>query len=245
MVISWLGAGPPALVEAMRELLCLEDLPSMTSPQWVEQHKVIWYTEQTFGPTFYGAEYWNRAWILQEFALVHNTEIWCEQEIMQTESFKRCAASRASAGVTAVIASSSYTSCVTGYKNRIPEDIAQCLTWYTNLHHGNCSDIRDHIFSILALVDPESLEDYPIVVDYSVFPSSSRFFQLSRGDVQRFVSERDEDRGRKQFVNLILNMLHLAEDPDVSQKGREMEDLYSASFLRGQPMPVNLLAGMS
>ncbi|KAF2996854.1 hypothetical protein E8E13_004068 [Curvularia kusanoi] len=164
LVISWLGA-ESELVKAFGQLFDCEkrDLKDLT---------------KVYGPVLCDAEYWHRAWITQEFSLPKNIEIWCGIETRSFESIR----SRA---------------VFIGKKSPRPGDDQQRMFYLASLRTGyqrslwdgyslqtflillgqglrtRCSDVRDRIYSLLALFNPEELKKHPIVVDYGLSPTET------------------------------------------------------------------------
>jgi len=153
-VISWLGMGPPELVEAVSKL-AYDDGQSLVKEMSLERERFV--------TALRDAPYWRRAWIVQEVSLARDLELWCGPQRMSRSSLKRWSLEQGfvlslEMGITRRI-----WSMISDFTPR--EIISSVLKKYSS-ELGECVDVRDRVYSVLSLIQPESLDGFPIIVDY-------------------------------------------------------------------------------
>lgn len=151
-VISWLGTGPPELVEAVSKL-AYDDGQLLLRERSLERERFV--------TTLRNAPYWRRAWIVQEVSLARDLELWCGPQRMSRSSLKRW--SQEQRLVLSLEISRRIWSMISDFE---PREIMSSVLKKFSSELGECVDFRDRVYSVLSLVQPESLDRFPIIVDY-------------------------------------------------------------------------------
>ncbi|KAH7389728.1 heterokaryon incompatibility protein-domain-containing protein, partial [Phaeosphaeria sp. MPI-PUGE-AT-0046c] len=106
--------------------------------------------------------YWTRLWIVQEFVLAANINIWSDAETtdghMLAKAYMRY--KQQPYGLTSNLKFDEF---------HILDENFQRLN---NFAHAGCADARDRVYGVLGLLDPDELTKHPIVPDYSKPPSA-------------------------------------------------------------------------
>ncbi|KAH6644329.1 heterokaryon incompatibility protein-domain-containing protein [Boeremia exigua] len=199
-VISWLGTGPPELVEAVKKLGNGDGTKSTFD------HVVV----------LSDAEYWRRAWIAQEVALAQELDIWCGYESMSSSLLrKRVYKYLGNPLVTWMI-------LLSGPMQDRPMKDIDGLLFHLYPTPAHCADVRDRIYSLLSLVDPGLLEKHPITVDYTKSPYRL-FLELTDRMRRQFATQLHSLRKMADFAEHLQETLGLQSDPRVTNwvsKGR-------------------------
>ena len=175
--------------------------------------------------------YWNRAWIVQEYTLATVVSIWCGSETTATHNLRVFSSfdPRIHIGYHHIELTASYRAVERSwlqYSDKLWHSNALLVmsrsdAWhhtrqefrpwllckYHKPSHLGCADIRDHVYALLSLVDPEGT----IIPDYNKSPS--RLF-ADLIDLQfRYDGAYIEDAVRD--LQLLLDISD--DDPTVSQ----------------------------
>lgn len=212
-VISWLGAGPPKLVEAVKELSRFEETPETPYVGHWYMNPSFMIAQEVFGEPFCEAEYWHRAWIVQEIVLAKDFEIWCGQETMSSASWTLHATSLRLMRIPSPICVRAYK--LSKFRSSIHgryKGLLRNLDDLLDVGLGKCSDPKDRIYSVLSLFYPDAFKNTSIVVDYSM-SASELFVQVVEGyNDWFFYSEYKE-----KFMDELKWILDLSENPKVSR----------------------------
>ncbi|KAF1832692.1 hypothetical protein BDW02DRAFT_581036 [Decorospora gaudefroyi] len=174
-VIAWLGEGPQSVADAVHQIA--------KAPKAV--HKSGWALDQ--GPRtitqLRASDYWSRAWIVQEYVLAKEVQLWCG-----TRQVSRSLMQHTIRGLKLSVWHITHADLLD-----LPEDICELNLaqrpnpedpstgpWLhewslqevlENFGGGACTDVRDRVYAMLSLVSPKEMEQFPICVDYSKSPS--------------------------------------------------------------------------
>lgn len=191
-VIAWFGATPD-LVAAARELI------SAVKPTHSSYRNPLW------SPELVNAPYWRRAWIIQEFVLAQHVEVRCGDQTIGTEVVDDVV-SPLFGGLRPRLGSTGrhrVYEVLRFRRERLAGTQGLDIDYFTTqIQHRRSrpesADPRDRIFSLLSLVDPDTLRRYPIVVDYNI--SASKLFNLL---LDRFQRMQDDGWYNEERVGLI------------------------------------------
>lgn len=170
-------------------------------------------------------EYWERLWVVQEFVLGRNLELWSGSTKMSGQSFTEMVVSQKATE------RYSYGNGILGYTT------AEGLVLYRDLYHlyssqtssrklpsmqlfesfgdSKCADIRDRVYGLLGLVSPQELEQYPIPIDYSQSPFEL-FEQLWERHLRQIGDFRHSSYGPREspeeIAKRLRTMLNIPKD---------------------------------
>jgi hypothetical protein len=222
LVISWLGSSADKYTKGLEWWEELWSLRSRNSKAWprttIHRHDVV---------RLYDDEYWSRTWIIQEVVLPPDVEIWI-------------GARRINHRVLNWIAETLPDNfCGLGSSNGIMQTPAMLIMTRRAFHHNQrnnmmqssahkphsdllnlleiskasfCMDLRDRVFAILSLIDPEQRADLNIVPDYNMTA-----LQLCRNidrKVQRYILQH-ELQPFVEYLDLLHQVLDIPDDEDV------------------------------
>lgn len=186
-VIAWLGLGPENVANAVRGLKDSILMDSNKTRDWSS------FTENVVQLT--KSDYWTRLWIIQEFVLSKQVEIWCGSEKMNNdvlaqvggikeEDWKGASSDQEhhERGLTKWADHAHDILCFRYYLGRREldpsfKDFFSFNHLFSVLSSANCSDARDRAYATLSLVNEQELQDYPVKPDYTISPSEL-FVQL-------------------------------------------------------------------
>lgn len=187
-VIAWLGVGVEQDVrivseyardtESSQHLALLESAPEILR-QSVE--RVL------------QAEYWSRLWIVQEFVLGRSVELWSGEYRLDGDAFAiiLCPETTASSNrvyvrrimqpVDQIELAMAVITC--RHEHHLTKPQLGRLYWRSSVlvqrfKRSKCADVRDRLFGLLGLIDPEELRDHPIHVDYAHMGVNELFIVL-------------------------------------------------------------------
>jgi hypothetical protein len=210
-VIAWLGAGPPELVHAFRQL---SNLGLVETLKQFDQNRAL---IKLHGPTLREASYWRRAWIIQEYILAQKVDFWCGDARMDGETQELCARMLWNTVLDEDSGLYELARLRQAYQNgqNGAQDLAQVLS-ALSMHTRKCVDARDRIYAILSLVNLKALEKFPIVVDYNLSPISLHG-ELMHRHTKQLVREPDGTIPLSQFSALVLDVLGLQRRQDLAE----------------------------
>jgi hypothetical protein len=227
LVISWLGSSDDRYTKGLdwwEELWRLRRRNSQAWPQttipWSELIEL------------YHHEYWTRTWIIQEVVLPPDVEIWIGSRTLNHSALSWIAE-------TLPVRISRKTG-----RNEIPDTPAMLIMTRRALHHHNrhstvdsgwqeprtdllnlleiskasfCQEVRDRVFAILSLINPEQRAELDIVPDYS-----RTALQLCRSidqKVQRYILQHQLEP-YVEYLDLLHQVLDIPDDEDVRPSWR-------------------------
>lgn len=202
-IVAWLGAGPPELVHSFGQLALMQ--PAETVKQFDCNRALI----RRYGQTFRDASYWRRAWIVQEYVLARAVEFWCGPERMGAEVHELCARMLWNTVLDSATGILELVRLRQARQTRqdAPKDVDEVLKGLS-MQLRKCADVRDRVYAVLSLVDPEALEKFPIAVDYNLSPSALHTKLLARHKKQ--LEQNPEGFvDAAEFSALILEVLDL------------------------------------
>jgi hypothetical protein len=193
-VITWLGSGYEATIQALERFD-----RNRNSLEFLAQHL----------DELSANDYWSRVWIIQEFVLGRELEIWSgairvigHRLVLIRSSKLSCHGSPESweeyriegahsynylHSTTSILPAAFY--CRHAYQGPVGTGRND---FYLSLEAlpkafgpAECSDARDHIYGLLPLVDPRELEAHPIYPDYSR-STSALFAEIWNRNVRRY-----------------------------------------------------------
>lgn len=187
-VIAWLGHG----VE--QDLRIVADYTGDTEKAW--HFKRLQSASQMLCRSIDGvlqAEHWSRLWIVQEFVLGRSLELWSGGCRLNSDMFAIILCTELTAGSNRV-----YIKRTMQPTDQI--ELAMAVIICRGEHHytypshrpfywrstalvqrlkrSKCADVRDRLFGLLGLIDPEELRDHPIYVDYAHMGVNELFIVL-------------------------------------------------------------------
>jgi hypothetical protein len=195
LVISWLGSSADKYTKGLEWWEELWSLRSRNSKAWprttIHRHDVV---------RLYDDEYWSRTWIIQEVVLPPDVEIWI-------------GARRINHRVLNWIAETLPDNfCGLGSSNGAHKPHSDLLNLLEISKASFCMDLRDRVFAILSLIDPEQRADLNIVPDYNMTA-----LQLCRNidrEVQRYILQHELEPF-VEYLDLLHQALDIPDDEDV------------------------------
>ncbi|RYN42939.1 hypothetical protein AA0119_g11215 [Alternaria tenuissima] len=175
-VLVWLGQSTPLIAELLYNMHGLEV---------DEYHKLVWATEiepdekkrmQSGLEDLCRVEYWERLWVVQEYLLAKRVKIWCGAESVNPEKIKWLVYLEFK---TASLAESCALELLQGKKVRNAH--AEQLSLKRHLDdfgiRMKCTDVRDRVYGLLALINEKELETLNIRPNYAL-TTHDLFFRL-------------------------------------------------------------------
>lgn len=176
-VLVWLGPSTAAIAGL------LQNMHGLTVDEY---YKLAWETEmddqemrviQSGLEELCGMEYWERLWVVQEYLLARNVDIWCGMDSVDPEKIKWLVYVEFK---TARLAESCAMELLQGRKVRNAH--VEQLSLKRHLDdfgiRMKCADVRDHVYGLLALINKEEREKLRIRPNYAL-PPDGLFFELS------------------------------------------------------------------
>ncbi|KAJ4990137.1 HET domain-containing protein [Stagonosporopsis vannaccii] len=178
-VIAWLGQDVDQNFRTVVEMSRMSTQWDLTLPK--EEHSTfIKRIAQVLNNS-----YWERLWVVQEFAIARVVELWSGDSQIGCKTFAEMLVPLQRMSDDPVdypkVSSILYRTKASGmlyyrwlYHARragasTPETL--CSTdIFTTFDTSLCVDVRDRVYGLLGLIDEQELKDFPIVVDYSQQP---------------------------------------------------------------------------
>jgi hypothetical protein len=221
LVISWLGLSDGRYRQGLEWCEQLWSLRHRNSQAWphttIQRYDII---------RLYDDEYWSRTWIIQEVVLPPDVEIWIGARRINHRVLNWIAETLPGnfRGL--------------GSRNGIMQTPAMLLmtrrafhhnqrnTVHSSLHkpHGDllnlleiskasfCIDVRDRVFAILSLIDPEQRADLNIVPDYNM--TALQLCRTIDRKVQRYILQHQLEP-YVEYLHLLHQVLDISDDEDV------------------------------
>lgn len=251
LTISWLGRGPEELSQAVKAISESRDLVSSFC-KWSAsyyENEAISYTEFLKYHLFaahvtilFEASYWKRMWVVQEFVLSTEVEIWCGNEKANYEIIQELYNAIAFLDDEDILPDdfnfpnpfrpSSYASKSIHLRGFRQEKLAKMqqissATIFDSLSLHECADARDRIYGMLGLIDPQELEGFPIDPDYSK-PLSTLYLDVwNRRLAQHNTSKKDDEGSLLSFqMHLQLKLLLNNGDENVIRSQKQLKEIY-------------------
>jgi hypothetical protein len=158
--------------------------------------------------------YWQRLWIVQEFVLSKSVDIWSGASTLSSFGFDILFVTATSRHRDHILKRIKYpwkvgTEELRAEKINIrrrdhhPQDKSLVLRTFDSesaqifvkFGQARCSDVRDRVYGLLGLINPQELEEFPITPDYSK-STSALFVEL----VERDVAQVDEVRSPEDTI---------------------------------------------
>jgi hypothetical protein len=162
LVIAWLGLGCEQAIKTLTEVTDLNRAEPNNAHYDIRRNA-----------------YWTRLWIVQEFVLCWNTEVWSgaarvegdglvslfgvEFEEEDLDFFPREGVGDAFEAI---------LGCRKAYgENRVKASTLSSRNLFTIFRYAKCSDVRDRVYGLLGLINSQESKEFPIQPDYSKSPS--------------------------------------------------------------------------
>jgi hypothetical protein len=128
------------------------------------------------------AEYWSRLWIVQEFVLNHGVKLWSGGCRLSSDTFasimypeddmwsNRLYLRRAVQPTSQIELAMAVIMCRNEHHHTYPSHgrfYWRSTVLVQRFKGSKCADVRDRLFGLPGLIDPQELRDHPIHVDYT------------------------------------------------------------------------------
>jgi hypothetical protein len=214
-VVAWLGSDNPiveldiSLTHGRDLEYLMRDLRTSNDARWQEQFDAI--------QELSARAYWKRLWILQEFVLAREIEIWCGQQTISEEALRWILDS---------VRSSSHTTPALKIVNcrhaRRFSSARMSLEQLLNEFGQNmeCADVRDHVYALISLMDERQRERLGIDPNYSCSPAELlEELLLAYKRTGRYHKDRMEEISRVLRRLLKLKAKNYGEMQEETQSG--------------------------
>lgn len=225
-VIAWLGSGPQSIRKAISQLEKCDIENTELSAGYVQ--------------ALQASKYWRRIWIIQEYVLAKTVKIQCGarqtsddriRHVFGTlDKLRRKRARLDYADIPLLLSTSPMAQIMRHrwllHAQQIQLQGHSFQNTFRQFSLGECSDKRDRVYALLALVSPADAAAFPIIPDYSLTPLEL-FVSLVNRRRDQFSPAADDCL---VWRLLIWETLHMAKQLEVNTVDEKVDILISGLY---------------